>query len=351
MLLSGTSMATAVTTGSIALLVEANRAANYYPQRPSLTPNAVKAILRVHRARDPRRRRGGVRPAQKRQRLAQCDRCNRSGADRQDRDVNGKLLADDDAVSVDDDRQRQPRMESSDCLGQCDRVGQHGRRQPTRLGTGDRVGQQRQLGQRDRVGQQCGVDQSQFLGDGDRLGQQHHRLRLRLGDRLGQFHRHERPKTPSGRACRATLPRPGSSRYSLAAVRRPASSRRRMLAALPYGSCQTSPLRHDNRTVRRAVAWSFVGPPVVVLVIFGEIGGRVAPPAADVALWCFGSAAVVLTLKLLVWVATDHRAIRSSTSGWPPSSCSPRLPWAGTPLASGFTSGSSMISWRLRPRI
>jgi hypothetical protein len=45
MRLSGTSMATAVTTGSIALMVEANRAANYYPSHPSLTPNAVKAIL------------------------------------------------------------------------------------------------------------------------------------------------------------------------------------------------------------------------------------------------------------------------------------------------------------------
>jgi hypothetical protein len=45
MILSGTSMASAVTTGSIALLVEANRAANYYPSDPSLTPNAVKAIL------------------------------------------------------------------------------------------------------------------------------------------------------------------------------------------------------------------------------------------------------------------------------------------------------------------
>src|SRR6185312_13600380 len=45
MLLSGTSMATAVTSGSIALLVEANRSANSYPRRPSLTPNAVKAIL------------------------------------------------------------------------------------------------------------------------------------------------------------------------------------------------------------------------------------------------------------------------------------------------------------------
>jgi serine protease AprX len=45
MFLSGTSMATAVTTGSVALLVEANRAANDYPSQPSLTPNAVKAIL------------------------------------------------------------------------------------------------------------------------------------------------------------------------------------------------------------------------------------------------------------------------------------------------------------------
>ncbi|PYQ76702.1 MAG: hypothetical protein DMG01_16600, partial [Acidobacteria bacterium] len=45
MLLSGTSMATAVTTGSIALMLEANRYANGYPSHPSLTPNSVKAIL------------------------------------------------------------------------------------------------------------------------------------------------------------------------------------------------------------------------------------------------------------------------------------------------------------------
>ena len=45
MYLSGTSMATAVTTGSIALMLEANRTANGYPAHPSLTPNAVKAII------------------------------------------------------------------------------------------------------------------------------------------------------------------------------------------------------------------------------------------------------------------------------------------------------------------
>jgi serine protease AprX len=45
MRLSGTSMATAVATGAIAQLLEANRAANAYPTRPSLTPNAVKGTL------------------------------------------------------------------------------------------------------------------------------------------------------------------------------------------------------------------------------------------------------------------------------------------------------------------
>ena len=45
MRLSGTSMAAAVTSGSIALLIEANRNANNYPTRPSLTANAVKATL------------------------------------------------------------------------------------------------------------------------------------------------------------------------------------------------------------------------------------------------------------------------------------------------------------------
>jgi len=45
MALSGTSMAAAVTSGAVAVLLEANRTANGYPAHPSLTANAVKAIL------------------------------------------------------------------------------------------------------------------------------------------------------------------------------------------------------------------------------------------------------------------------------------------------------------------
>ena len=59
--------------------------------------------------------------------------------------------------------------------------------------------------------------------------------------------------------------------------------------------------------MRRAVAWPLVGPPVVVLLAFAEIGARLAPPAVDVALWCFGAAAVLLAVKLLIWVGSSHR--------------------------------------------
>jgi len=52
--LSGTSMATAVATGAVALVLEANRVA--HPNAPPLTPNAVKALLQYSstRLRDPK---------------------------------------------------------------------------------------------------------------------------------------------------------------------------------------------------------------------------------------------------------------------------------------------------------
>jgi hypothetical protein len=62
----------------------------------------------------------------------------------------------------------------------------------------------------------------------------------------------------------------------------------------------------NNLGVRHAVSWPFVGPPVVLLFVLGEIGARLRPPAADISTWCFGSAAVLLTLKLLCWIAASH---------------------------------------------
>ena len=58
--------------------------------------------------------------------------------------------------------------------------------------------------------------------------------------------------------------------------------------------------------MRRALSWPFVGPPVLALIVFGEIGARISPPALDVALWAFGSAAVLLALKLVLWIATSY---------------------------------------------
>ena len=60
--------------------------------------------------------------------------------------------------------------------------------------------------------------------------------------------------------------------------------------------------------MRHALSWPFVGPPVALLVTFGEVGARVSPPAIDVSTWCFGCAAVLLMLKLLFWITSSHRA-------------------------------------------
>jgi hypothetical protein len=51
-----------------------------------------------------------------------------------------------------------------------------------------------------------------------------------------------------------------------------------------------------------------VGPPVALLIILGEIGARLSPPAADLSIWCFGAAAALLTVKLMCWIATSHRS-------------------------------------------
>jgi hypothetical protein len=58
--------------------------------------------------------------------------------------------------------------------------------------------------------------------------------------------------------------------------------------------------------VRHALSWPFVAPPVVVLIAFGEIGARMAPPAVDVATGSFIAAAALLALKLIAWVAAAH---------------------------------------------
>ena len=60
--------------------------------------------------------------------------------------------------------------------------------------------------------------------------------------------------------------------------------------------------------MRHALGWPFIGPPVAVLIAFGEAGARFAPPAIEVAIWSFGAAAVLLTLKLLCWIAVSHRS-------------------------------------------
>lgn len=60
--------------------------------------------------------------------------------------------------------------------------------------------------------------------------------------------------------------------------------------------------------MRRAISWPYVGPPVILLVALGEIGGRLAPPAVEVSTWCFGSAAFLLGLKLLYWIVASPRS-------------------------------------------
>ena len=53
---------------------------------------------------------------------------------------------------------------------------------------------------------------------------------------------------------------------------------------------------------RRIFGWWSVGPLFVTLVVIGEIASHLSPPAADIALWCFGGAAALLLARLGTWV-------------------------------------------------
>lgn len=65
--------------------------------------------------------------------------------------------------------------------------------------------------------------------------------------------------------------------------------------------------------MRHALGWPFIGPPVAALIAFGEAGARFAPPAIEVAIWSFGAAAVLLTLKLLSWIAASYASFNRQT--------------------------------------
>jgi Subtilase family len=172
MRMSGTSMATAVTSGVVALMLEANRYANNYPYHPSLTPNAVKAMLQysafpVYNAAgleyNPLEEGAGGDQRQGSNRTRQG--CRHLRADRH-------ALAHHDTGAVDEHWWQEHYVEAGRRLGLGGGVGQHRRHQPAGVGHGRRVGErQHHVWQRRRVGQQRRLDRSTVLGERGRLGQ------------------------------------------------------------------------------------------------------------------------------------------------------------------------------------
>jgi hypothetical protein len=172
MRMSGTSMATAVTSGVVALMLEANRYANNYPYHPSLTPNAVKAMLQY-----------SAFPVYNAAGLEYNPLEEGAGA------INGKgaielaKAADTSAPTGThwlttipapwtNIGGRQHYVEAGRRLGLGGGVGQHRRHQPAGVGHGRRVGErQHHVWQRRRVGQQRRLDRSTVLGERGRLGQ------------------------------------------------------------------------------------------------------------------------------------------------------------------------------------
>ena len=192
MSLSGTSMATAVASGVIALMVEANRATGG-PGAPDLTPNAVKAVL--HYTATAVRDDLGVeyRSADAGRGCSQRGwRCPIRARDRHDK-PRGLALARAvagarecvqrvcrRAVAVGPDRR----------LGQHLRLGQHRRHPPTSLGDHVRVGQHVRLGKHLRLGKQRPrLGQYVRLGQHGRLGQRLDRRQRWRDGRVGQLRR------------------------------------------------------------------------------------------------------------------------------------------------------------------
>jgi hypothetical protein len=61
-----------------------------------------------------------------------------------------------------------------------------------------------------------------------------------------------------------------------------------------------------TKAVRRAASWRYVGPAVLSLIAAAEIGAHLSPLPSSLVLRCLSAAAVILLLKLTVWVVTSH---------------------------------------------
>jgi hypothetical protein len=65
-----------------------------------------------------------------------------------------------------------------------------------------------------------------------------------------------------------------------------------------------------TRAVRRAVSWRYVGPAVLALLAAADIGAHLSPIPVNLVLRCFSAAAVILLVKLTVWVVTSHATFK-----------------------------------------
>ncbi len=179
--LSGTSMAAGVTTGVVALMLQAHQTVQ--PDAPPLTPHAVKAILEFTSSSlnddsgapyDPLTQGTGEINAAGAVALSRVTR--HDGGRR-------RLLADVARRDLLDDRGRDGDLVPEHRLGLQHRLGQFGLHELRRLGEQHRLGFQHRLGQQYRLGLQHCLGFQHCLGLEHRLGQQH---RLGREHHLGQ---------------------------------------------------------------------------------------------------------------------------------------------------------------------